>query len=108
MRVIKRVIIVCLMGFMFLGTAGCNTDYKQLLPITGKQEEPLIKVLIQFTDKEQIECYVRSLGLEKNGEIYIGGSSLNYMYDQEGRIIGSFNYQRVLFIKIITDEESSN
>jgi len=105
---IKRVVLALLLVFTIIGVVGCNADYKQLLQKTKSSEEPLIKVQIQFTDQKQTVCYVKSLGLEEKGQIYTGGASLNYMYDQEGKILGSFNYQRVIYMKILTDEESTD
>ncbi|PKM76387.1 MAG: hypothetical protein CVU90_12795 [Firmicutes bacterium HGW-Firmicutes-15] len=105
---IKRAVLAVLLMFMIVGVAGCNADYNQLLQKTKIPEEPLIRVQIQFTDQKQTICYVKSLGLEEKGQIYTGGASLNYMYDREGKIIGSFNYQRVVYMKILTDEESTD
>jgi hypothetical protein len=101
----KRAVLAVLLVFMIVGLVGCNVDYKQLVQKTKSQEEQLIRVQIQFTDQQQTVCYVKSLGLEKEGQIYTGGASLNYMYDREGRIIGSFNYQRVLFMKILAVDD---
>ena len=103
----KRTSLALLLILVIMGVAGCNTDYKQLLQKAQSTEEPLIRVQIQFTDKEQTICYVKSLGLEEDGQIYTGGTSLNYMYDSNGNIIGSFNYQRVIYMKIVTDGEST-
>lgn len=93
------VVIILLIGL--LATAGCKLDFNQLLEKTQKQEAELIKAEIHFTSNDYTVGYVKSLGVEKDGEIYIGGSSVNYIYDQKGKIIGSFNYARVEYIKII-------
>lgn len=100
-RVITALLLVLLMG----GIAGCNFDYQSLVQQTRTPEAPLIKVQIQFTDQKQSICYVKSLGLDKeNAVVYAGGPSLNYMYDRDGNIIGSYNYQRVLYITILPEE----
>jgi hypothetical protein len=87
-----------------VGLLGCNIDYKQLIPKGLSQDEQLIKVQIQFTDGKQTECFVKSLGLEKNAQVYTGGSSLNYIYDQDGKILGSFNYQHVIYMMLLPDK----
>jgi hypothetical protein len=102
---IKRALVAWLLVFMIIGVVGCDADFKQLLQNAKEPEEQLIRVQINFTDQKQVVCYVKSLGMEEKGQVYTGGSSLNHMYDVEGRIIGSFNYQRVLYMKILTNED---
>jgi hypothetical protein len=106
--IIKRAVLAVLLVFMIVGVVGCNVDYKQLMQKVKSQEEQLIRVEIQFTDQKQTVCYVKSLGMEQKSQVYTGGASLNYMYDRDGKILGSFNYQRVIYMKILTDEESVN
>jgi hypothetical protein len=70
--------------------------------VAKDNEKPqLTKVEIHFADTNKLVCYVKSLGVEENGQVYVGGASVNYIYDQEGKIIGSYNYQRVDYIKIL-------
>lgn len=92
-------VLVLLLGL--LTVAGCKLDFNQLLKKTQKQEAELIKVEIHFTSEDYTTAYVKSLGVEEDGEVYIGGASVNYLYDKKGNIIGSYNYARVEFIKII-------
>ncbi len=108
MNRIKRAIMALLLVAFIAGIAGCNFDYRSLLPKTPSLETPLIKVQIQFTDDEKVNCYVKSLGLDKDATVYAGGPSLNYMFDRDGNIIGSYNYQRVLYITILPEETSSD
>lgn len=93
------VVLVLLLGM--LTTAGCKLDFNQVLQKTQPKEAELIEVEIHFTSKDYTTAYVKSLGVEEDGEIYIGGASVNYLYDKNGKIIGSFNYARVEFIRII-------
>ena len=67
--------------------------------------DDLLKVEIFFTDDKTLVGYVKQLGIEQQGKVYVGGSSLNYLYNENGEIIGSYNYQRVLYIKILPHEE---
>lgn len=92
------VVVVLLTGL--LAAAGCNYDFKQLLQ-SRQEESPLIKVEIHFANNDNLTTYVKSLGVEKDGEVYVGGASVNYMYDEKGRIIGSYNYTKVEYIKIL-------
>ncbi|CFX78336.1 Uncharacterized [Syntrophomonas zehnderi OL-4] len=96
----RRIMIVLLIiGLMMIG--GCKYDYKQLFKKNEPPEPKLLKVEIYFTSTQHIPAYVKGLGIEKDGQVYVGGSSLNYIYNAQGEIIGSFNYARVDYIKII-------
>jgi hypothetical protein len=95
---------VILVLVLMLGSAGCSSNYQELWARTQNQEEPLLRVKIQFTNQREAVCYVKSLGLENSARVYQGGSSTNYMYDRDGQIIGSFNYQQVLFMNIIPED----
>lgn len=93
--------MVALLIIGLLAVAGCKYDYQQLLQKTEPSEPELLKVEIFFTSTQHITAYVKSLGIEKDGQVYVGGSSLNYLYDARGNIIGSFNYARVDYIKLV-------
>lgn len=102
----KQVVIAaCLLILLSVAAVGCNFDISRILgeEDTGAEAE-LIKVNIHFTDGEQLDAYIKDLGIEEDGKVYVGGSSLSYLYDVKGNIIGSYNYQRVLYIKIIPDK----
>jgi hypothetical protein len=105
---VKRIVIALFLVFMIVGVAGCNVDYKQLVQKAKSPEEQLIRVEIQFIDQKQNVCYVKSLGMEEKAQFYTGGASSNYMYDRDGKILGSFNYQHVIYMKILTNEESTD
>lgn len=85
---------------LILTMAGCKINFDQLFQ-ADKQEDQLIKVEIHFANNDNLTAYVKSLGVEKDGEVYVGGSSVNFLYDRKGTIIGSFNYAKVEYIKII-------
>jgi len=104
----KEAVVAILLLAMVLLTSGCDYNYKQLLAKTASSDESLIKVQIVFVNDIQTVCYVRSLGLEEKGQIYLGGSSLNYMYDRNGNILGSFNYMQVVYMKILPDEGTTD
>jgi len=93
------VMLVLVVGLLAL--AGCKWDYNQLLEKTEPSEPQLIKAEIYFTEKEHISAYIKSLGVEEDGQVYVGGASLNYLYDVNGEIIGSYNYTKVEYIKIV-------
>lgn len=86
---------------------GCNFELPSI-PYEKDITSKLIKVEITFTDDKTLVGYVKELGIEQQGgKVYVGGSSLNYLYDKNGNIVGAFNYQRVLFMKIISEEETT-
>ena len=68
----------------------------------------MIRVQIQFTDQRQTICYVKSLGLEKGAQVYAGGPSSNNMYDRDGNIVGSYNYQHVVYMTVLPEEGNSD
>ncbi len=109
MRVKKFITPVLLLLFL-LPLGGCSYDFSEILGMpSGNNQPELIKAEIFFTDGQTLKTYIKDLGIQQDGKVYVGGSSLNYLYDARGNIVGSYNYQRVLFIKIISsqDEESS-
>ncbi|MGI5911216.1 MAG: hypothetical protein ACOX6E_01365 [Syntrophomonadaceae bacterium] len=103
----KRLIFTCLLLIMVLTLSGCNFNLSNLVK---PQDNPdtFVKVEIVFTDGQSLITYLRDLGLEKNARIYVGGASTNNFYDSEGNIIGAFNYQRVLYIKILPESTNEN
>lgn len=105
---IKRVFLIASLLIMLAFTCGCDTDWGRLLQSDSEDEAQLFKAMIYFTDGATLEAYIKELGIEKDGTIYVGGSSLNYLYDRNGKVIGSYNYQRVLYIKIISEEETAD
>lgn len=104
MKIKRLLLTLTLILALFIG--GCNLDGQDIWKPGGSQDE-LIKVEITFTDGQNLTGYVKTLGIEKDAVIYVGGSSLNYLYDKSGNITGSFNYQRVLYMKIITEAQTN-
>lgn len=84
-----------------LMVAGCKLDYKQLWQKSQSSEPALLNVEIHFANKDVVYGYVKTMGIEDDGRVYNGGSSLSYVYDHQGRIIASFNYARVEYMKLI-------
>lgn len=100
----KTRVVVVFLTLAALLTSGCNVNYKQLLG-TEKKEEKLIRAEIHFGENEKVVGYIKSLGIEENAKVYVGGASLNYLYDQQGNIVGSYNYLRVEYINILPEEQ---
>lgn len=99
----KTTVWLSLLVLVFL-LVGCGMDTSRLTKPVQDDADKLIKVQIYFTDDQNITCYVKSLGIEQDAKVYVGGSSASYMYDSQGRIVGSYNYQRVLYMKILPEE----
>lgn len=100
-----------LAGFLLLAmifASGCDIDTGRLLQGDSTDDVKLLKVKIYFTDGASLEAYIKDLGIEKDGTIYVGGSSLNYLYDRNGKIVGSYNYQRVLYIMLLPETNSAD
>lgn len=106
-RIVKsKQLLLTLILVLTLLIGGCNFDTNNIWNPGNGDQDQLIKVEITFTDDQKLTGYVKNLGIEKDGVVYVGGSSLNYLYDSNGTIIGSFNYQRVLYMKIITEAKT--
>lgn len=102
---VKKKLVFLVMTFLLLGfLSGCEMDWGRLTKPIHEDKNQLIRVEIHFTDDETLIGYVKTLGIEPEGRIYVGGSSSNYLYDARGRIVGAFNYQRVLYMKILPAE----
>lgn len=100
------VIFLCLLLVLPL-LGGCEgMDFGRLLAKDSEQEKQLMHVRIVFTDGEYTDTYVKTLGIEEDSKVYVGGSSTNYMYNARGQVVGAFNYQRVLYITILTEEKA--
>lgn len=108
MRKTRLLVAALVLLICIAGTAGCSNNLRSWLPETNKTDPPLIRVQIQFTDQKETVCYVKSLGMEASAEVYAGGPSCNYMYDQDGNITGSFNYQHVMYMNILPDDNSTD
>lgn len=104
MKRYSKIGAMVLMVLLITTSAGCKLDTSQLLhPDSKDKQVELIKVQINFTDGENIIGYVQNLGIGNNAKVYAGGTSVNYIYDRNGNVIGCFNYQRVLYMKILQE-----
>lgn len=102
----KRLIVGIIMALAVF-VLGCGMDINQLPGLNRSDiEDELIKVDIMFTDGQSLTTFVRSLGISNQGKVFVGGSSVSYFYDGNGNILGSYNYQRVLYMRIVTEEDS--
>jgi len=104
---VKRLFLIASFLTLFtLVSSGCDSNLQNLFHSSTKNDgKELIKAEIVFTDGERLEGYIKDLGIESDGKMYVGGSSLNYIYDADGNVVGSYNYQRVLYIKILPEKK---
>ncbi len=102
-----RILVLTAILLSCLLLSGCNYNISELLGVPANSSEELIRVKIFFTDDQVLEGYIKDLGIQQEGRVYVGGSSLNYLYDAQGNIVGSYNYQRVLYIRIIPEAQES-
>jgi hypothetical protein len=97
---IRNTITILLLILLVL-VGGCKLNTAKLL---HRDDEPrLIKVQICFANGDKLNGYIKNLGIEDNGKVYVGGSSLNYFYDKNGKVVGSYNYNTVNYIKILSE-----
>lgn len=95
-------LLMLIMILMILALSGCqNVQIKDLLKKNSNEQQSLIAVRIHFDRGDMVDGYVSELGVEKSGKLYAGGSSLSYIYDARGNVVGSFNYQRVTYMQIL-------
>ena len=95
-----RLALLMLAMLFILFTSGCQ-NIQDLVKRDFSSQPSLIKVRIHFDRGDMVEGYVYELGLERSGKLYAGGSSISYIYDAQGNVVGSFNYQRVTYMEII-------
>lgn len=94
--------LMLIMLLMTLALSGCqNLQIQDLFKKNSNDQPRLISVRIHFDRGDMVEGYVSELGVEKSGKLYAGGSSLSYIYDAQGNVVGSFNYQRVTYMQIL-------
>jgi len=103
-----QLLCTCLLLLTIIALSGCKFDTSKLIHSGKEKKEQLIKVEIVFTDGEKLVAYLKQLGLESDARVYVGGPSTNYYYDAHGNVIGAFNYQRVLYIRLLPEGESSS
>ena len=84
-----------------LSITGCKLEVKQLWQKTQPAEPKLLNVELHFRSSDVVYGYVKSMGIADEGEVYNGGSSLNYIYNEKGKIIGSFNYANLEYMKLV-------
>jgi len=104
----RQLVYACLLLITVIALSGCKLDTSKLIHSSKEKKEKLIKVEIVFTDGEKLVTYLKQLGLESDARVYVGGPSTNYYYDVRGNVIGAFNYQRVLYIRLLPEGESNS
>lgn len=96
----NRVMMMVLILGMVILLSGCNKSLPTVN--SSKASRPaLIHVEITFEGGHTLKGYVKQLTLGEDSIVYSGGMNSTYLYDSKGRIIGVFNYSRVLYIKKI-------
>ena len=103
----KKSLLIMLFFCVLLGS-GCGDNFRLPKPDTNADEKDLLLVEIVFTDKSVITGYVNNLGIDPQAEVYVGGSSVNNIYDARGNITGCYNYQHVMYMKILSSSEAEN
>lgn len=98
----KKAFLISLLLVSLLAAGGCKTDVnKWLKSASGQDEQPLVRAEVVFTDNKTLVTYLKTLGIEDQGKVYVGGSSSTNTYDAKGNITGVLNYQHVLYIKVL-------
>lgn len=97
----SRVLLIALLLAGAAVASGCNAGFSpEQFNIMGKQEALVMqKVTIHFENQEHIEVWVSDLGISADEDVYSGGSSRCFYYDEDGNVAGVFNYQKVTFIE---------
>lgn len=103
----KKIGVLFLLALLLVSAGGCKLEASRLWQANKSNQPELIKVMIYFTDNQTVIGYVDDLGMDKSSKIYTGGSSVNYLYDKEGKVTGCFNFQRVLYMKILRENEKN-
>jgi len=104
---LKKAGLVLMLIILTSVNLGCQNSLKAVKPenkADKNSNQELVKVQIHFTDNKTLTAYVKGLGINADDQIYSGGASLNYYYDKDGKVLGGFNYQRVLYMQIIPEE----
>ena len=104
----RQLVCTCLLLVAIIALSGCKLDTSKLIHPGKEKKEQLIKVEIVFTDGEKLVTYLKQLGLESGARVYVGGPSTNYYYDARGNVMGVFNYQRVLYIRLLPEGERNS
>lgn len=97
---LREIGLALMLSCLLLGLSGCQLP--GIMRPAAKEPPVLIPVEIYFTgNSEPLVGYMWDLDISKSGYLLQGGSSVNYVYDQEGREIAVFNYARAEYIKIL-------
>ena len=85
----------------FVGS--CDYNWDNITGSVNDSEPELMYVEISFSENVHLAGYVKTLGLESDVRILVGGSSVNNLYDKHGMVIATFNYAKVNYIKIVPE-----
>ena len=102
-RILGGILLILLLLF----NSGCNFEGKKLFQSSSAPEEQLIKVRIVFTDDQELETYIKNLGIDEKGKVYVGGSSLSYFYDANGKF-WFLQLSAGIYIEIIPEKNRKN
>ena len=96
-----RIGLLILLFLAMLMLSGCKLNVQQLWQKTQPKEPAMMNVEMHFANGDVVVGYVKSMGIEEDGLVYNGGSSLSYIYNEQGKIVGSFNYARLEYMKLV-------
>lgn len=96
-----RIGLLILLFLAMLMLSGCKLNVQQLWQKTQPEEPAMLNVEMHFANGDVVVGYVKSMGIEEDGLVYNGGSSLSYIYNEQGKIVGSFNYARLEYMKLV-------
>lgn len=103
----KVIILLLILTSLYLLT-GC--DHHVLLPekngASAEHSSPLLQVEVHFDNNQVVTGYVKGLFMAEDETIYAGGPALKYLYDAEGNLTGCINYQRVLYVRLLKDNQA--
>lgn len=103
----KKILGALIFAVLLFGLGGC-TDWQSFISPVKEVDTPLLHVEISFSENEHLTGYVKTMGLEEDVKIYVGGASVNHLYDKQGQVIATFNYARVNYIKLIPEPDAQN
>lgn len=95
----KRFTVFVLLIGILVFAVGCDQiKWKAKAKDAGAD---LLYVQVVFDNGDKLDTYVKEMGIGKDSTVYAGGITNSAMYDVKGNLVGSFNYNRVHYIKVL-------
>lgn len=97
----KRAGLLAVLLLALLCGAGCSSvSWPQQFNFNSQEEaQTLVKVDIHFDGQDHLVAWVAEMGVGSEDDVYSGGTSRCYYYDEDGNVEGIFNYQKVTYIE---------